>query len=122
MVSMCHTANSSQTCEFYICFWLITKSYEFKALIHCLKSADKMAFRLWEKMKADGETKCLPSEEELRLAANMEPLDPNEATILRSSLIASSVGVMITEQVPTQENIGVSHSTFRLHRYNDSLS
>lgn len=73
-----------------------------KVLIQCLRSADNngLLFRLWEKMKADADAKRTPDIEELRLAANMPPINSNKLAILCSALKASSVGVMIGEEVP----------------------
>lgn len=63
--------------------------------------------RLFKKFKADQSSRKKPSNEELRLAANMKPLDPNECAIILSRLKVASVGIIISDEI--EEGVAVCH-------------
>ena len=67
------------------------------ALLVSLKSQDPIMYHLYEKFKDDAKKKKAPSIEEVRLAANLPPIDTCESNIILTNLKASSVDAGITE-------------------------
>jgi hypothetical protein len=54
-------------------------------------------FRLYEKLKDDATKKVAPSAEELRLAANLPPINAHDAAIIVANLRTASLGIIITD-------------------------
>ena len=67
-------------------------------LIQCLKSLDNIAYQLFEVLKEQKDVrKQAPSDEELCMAANMPAVNVEAREQLCGSLIASSIGMVLTD-------------------------
>ena len=67
-------------------------------LIQCLWSSDNITYQLFEVLKERKDAKKeAPSDEELRMAANMPAVNVEAREQLHASLIASSIGMVLTE-------------------------
>lgn len=68
------------------------------ALVICLRSRAPLVYQLFLKLKNAPEG-YVPSAEELRLAADMPPLDQEEAGLIISRLKAASLGLDVSDDL-----------------------